>query len=113
MGGKAKEAQRLLKKYQKLTGIDDWDIRLKFYTENVADCEARPEYLDAVLYLDLDKIPPEELDSWIRHEVLHCLVWSLAHLAETLTKTKTEKELVRIEEEKLVTLLERMSIWSK
>lgn len=94
--------------------LSDWELQVvpqantRLDGEDLAGCTAQPEYKRARIYFDLGRIPPEELDQFIIHELMHCHVWELVNLAERLAATPTEREAIRCAEERLTTVLERL-----
>lgn len=103
------DARRLLKKWQPLLGLQGWKITLNCrQIAHKGDCEARPEYKEAIIRLDTRKIPAEELEAYVVHELLHCHIWRLADVAEHLAKTPTEARAVEDAEESLTTEIERL-----
>ena len=103
-------------KWRKILHLEDWAIEvqvksLKRETDGVAHNQAMHEYRQAILRFDPHHIPPDMLDATVAHELLHCHVWPLAHVAETLAGTnKKHLEWSRVEEESLTTRLERIVI---
>lgn len=97
--------------WQRQLGLQAWTIQTTFQKEGDEDasCSAQPEYQFAILYFDLDKIEPALIDSYIVHELVHCLVWPLANTARALALDDPSKlEWVRTEEESLTTRLEML-----
>ena len=92
--------------------IQDWNIVVQFarIPGHRADCEANPEYKDALVRFDIDRISNEDLTSFVVHELLHTIIWKLAHVAETFTDDDAKLEWVRMEEESLTTHLERIIV---
>ena len=105
---------RLVRRYQRLMGLDRWDVTVRFEVdkEDAAGCSADDEYLRAMLSFDLNGFPPEDDDTFVRHELLHCVVWEMLRVAEGLAgENEAAKEAVRAANERCVTMLERMPIW--
>jgi hypothetical protein len=76
-----------------------------------ADCTAMPEYLSATIRFNLAAIPPDEIDHFIVHELLHMPVWRLANFARTMCgKDAVKLETLREHEELLVTYMERVVV---
>jgi hypothetical protein len=100
----------LVERFRHPLGLVDYDLRLEFVSlKHRADCEARPEYNEAIIRFDLKKIRREQLPAFVLHEMIHCLVWKLAAVGERLSAGRdADLEAVRVEEESLVTLLERV-----
>jgi len=105
---------RLVKKYQRLMGLNNWDITITFASDKMAaGCNADDEYLQALISFDLDKIAPADETSTVRHELAHCLNWELVRVAEHLAKRdKLAHEMIRAASERSTTLIERMPIWA-
>jgi len=90
-----------------------WRISVEFGKdeehESQASCMAMPEYLQATLRFDLDKIPPDEIDTYVVHELGHCAVWGLANCAHSMAgKDAAKLEMVRVNEETTATYIERL-----
>jgi len=81
----------LVAKWKPRLLLDSWDIGVKLTTtldaRVQADCSCAPEYLDAVVRINPALVTPEELEAVIVHEMLHCLTWPLAELAEDAAGT--------------------------
>lgn len=100
--------------WQKRLGLTGWQFVVTFGPDSDdadAACLAMPEYLHAHLFFDLAKIPLEELDHYVCHEVAHCLCWPLANAAHAMAGgDKSKEEWVRTLEEELVTRLEKLFV---
>jgi hypothetical protein len=100
--------------WKKRLGLQHWKFTVTFGTDaDGADaaCMAQPEYRNATLHFDLTKVPLEELDHYVCHEILHALVWPLANCAHAMAGgDKSKEEWVRTEEESLVTALEKLFV---
>ena len=99
--------------WQRRLGLGAWSITVQYGPDHEegseASCMAMPEYGSAIVQFDLKAIGPDELDSYITHELLHCYCWPLANAAHALCQGDAAKlEWVRTEEETLVTNLERL-----
>ena len=100
---------QLVHQWQHRLGLGEWHIVVQCVTlPHRADCDAKPEYKEALLRFDLKKIPAADLEAYVVHELLHCHVWRLASVGEYLAKTPTEKRAVEEAEESLTTDLERL-----
>ena len=100
---------QLVRHWQQRLGLGDWTITIQCVTlPHRADCDAKPEYKEALIRFDLKKIAPEDVEAYVVHELLHCHVWRLASVGEYLAKTPTEKRAVEEAEESLTTDLERL-----
>lgn len=114
-----KEAQvkRLLLKWAGKLGLGDWDVDVVFPEANykdTANCDAAPEYKQAVVYLNLTKIDESHLQDYIRHELLHAILWPLASIANDLARGDAVLlEQVRKAEERVCTDLETMPLWDE
>jgi hypothetical protein len=94
--------------------LNDWKIIVRFSSrmKMAADCEASPEYKEAMIRANL-KVLKElsyyEIISMAVHEMCHCLVWPLAEWTEDLCHRDGDKlEMTRKIEEGLVTNLEKI-----
>jgi hypothetical protein len=101
------------KYWRKRLHLEGWKIGVTFEPdekeESEASCLAQPEYAAAVVRFDLAKIHPDEIDSYIVHELLHCHVWALANFGNSACADDPVKlEALRHHEESLVTSLERL-----
>lgn len=99
--------------WRKRLGLAAWHIRVEYGPDpdegSEASCMALPEYGYATLRFDLPNIPPDEVDAWVVHELMHCYVWPLANAAHALAGgDKAKEEWVRTQEETLTTTLERL-----
>ena len=92
--------------------LTDWSIKVQFVRipRHRADCEANPEYKDAIIRFDVRKISDSDLIPFVVHEMLHCVVWKLSHVAESFTNDEAKLEWCRIEEESLTTALEQIIV---
>lgn len=104
-----RQAVRAVKKWQKVLHLEDWTLTVIVAPQN--DCEAcclaSPEYRAAKIMFDPVKVAPDELDTYAKHEMIHCVVWPLASVAHTLAKDDAVAlEWVRQAEEGLTTALE-------
>lgn len=99
---------------QPLLNLSDWKIIIRFSNRmrDTADCEASPEYKEALIRINtkqLKLLQYEEVVATAIHEMMHCVVWSLAEWAEDLCKKDASKlEMTRKLEEGLVTHLEKV-----
>ena len=105
-------ARAAVKRWVKRFGLTQWDVRVKLESggeDFKAACSAAPEYRMATIVFDAH-LPKEELEVTARHEVLHIVVWPLAHLAECYASRDEHKlEAVRLAEEGLVSDLTRIT----
>lgn len=94
--------------------LTDWAVHVEYKHLNRAEDgqahnQASHEYKECVLRFDPRSMTKANVDAFVVHELLHCHVWGLAHIAETLAKgNKQYLEFSRVEEERLVTNLERI-----
>jgi hypothetical protein len=101
----------ILKPYLTLT---DWKIIVRYSSrmKAAADCDASPEYKEALIRLNTKMLPDltyYEVVSVAVHEMIHCIVWPLAEYTEDLCKKDAQRlEMTRKLEEGLVTNLERI-----
>ena len=105
------DVEASIARWQARLGLQTWFFRVEFgkVEGGVAECEAKPEYLKADMRFDLDEIRAEYLDDYVRHELIHCLVWPLGHVADVLAAGDPKlQEWCRVSEEGLVTALERV-----
>lgn len=76
-----------------------------------AACLAMPEYLEATLRFDLERIPLDEVDSYVVHELCHIPIWPLSNYAHAMCADDPVKlEVLRNHEEELATRMERIII---
>jgi len=100
----------ILKPYLTLT---DWKIMVRYSSrmKAAADCDASPEYKEALIRLNTGMLPDlthYEVVSVAVHEMIHCIVWPLADYTEDLCKKDAQRlEMSRKIEEGVVTTLER------
>lgn len=77
--------------------------------KDAAECDAAPEYLNAAVRIDPEKVPVEDLEATVVHELIHCHTWRLTNVAEVLARGDPALlEWVRTEQETLATNLERV-----
>lgn len=73
------------------------------------ECDAMPEYRQAVLRFDPANIEPDQIDEFVVHELTHLTTWRLAYVAEVCAgKDKRLMEWIRMEDEGLTTHIERV-----
>ena len=113
---KERKARRCIRIWKRRLGLQAWQFTLFFHrlpdSEGKAYCIAEPEYRTAKLGFDLERVTDVEIEGFVRHEVLHCLIWSIAKLAlDMADEDKVLIERVRIEEETLTTLLDSLPVW--
>jgi hypothetical protein len=65
-------------------GLDRWQIKVEFGPgENTAACGAMPEYEQATIAVDPDKLSTgDELDEILAHELAHCHTWPISSVAD-------------------------------
>ena len=84
--------------------LDRWSLRIE--TGELEDCraccQASPEYREATIRFDFDKLETgDDLTETVVHEVSHCMTWPLHAVAEKLadslaeTLPKGQREAVR------------------
>jgi hypothetical protein len=74
-------------------GLDRWTITpsVEAIPDARACCSAMPEYREAKILFDLDKLQTnDDLDEIIVHESTHCLTWPLHAVAEHLANALAE-----------------------
>jgi hypothetical protein len=118
MGAKPKKlspaaVMRRITYWKKRMLLGHWRIAVEFgkdeENESQASCLAMPEYLQATLRFDLSQIDPDEIDTYVVHELGHCAVWGLANCAHSMAGEDTAKlEMVRVNEETTATYIERL-----
>jgi hypothetical protein len=100
-----------VKHWQKKLLLGDWKITVEvgpLDDGSRADCDAKPEYREAVIRIDPDRVTDEELDGFCVHELLHCHTWRLEQLAEEWGRSESQYEFARNTAETVVTDLERI-----
>jgi len=100
---------------QPLLGLQDWKLIVRYSTRmrDTADCEASPEYKEAVIRINLNDLKGlgyNDIVSTAIHEMMHCIVWPLAGWAETLSRTDRDMKICEDIEETLVTNLEKIIV---
>ena len=94
--------------------LNDWKIIVRFSSrmKAAADCDASPEYKEALIRVNLKAIKElthYEIISIAVHEMCHCLIWPLSDWTEDLCHRNADKlEMTRKIEEGLVTNLEKI-----
>lgn len=84
--------QSLVDEYREPLGLDRWDIRLEvgaMPADDVAKaaCSASPEYREATILFDLDRLKTgDDLEELVAHELGHCPLWPLHEEAEGLAE---------------------------
>lgn len=105
--------------HAKVLGLDRWDIGVgwrKVDGGNYAmECEAEWEYYKADIFIDLSRAVEGKikyLDEYIRHELLHAIVWPLGQMAEKLALgSEGIQGIATMLEERVVSDLERAPFW--
>ena len=104
--------QSRLRYWQKRLLLTDWKIGLAvgaLDSGERADCDAKPEYKEATLRLDPDRVLAEEWDGFFAHELIHCHTWPLEKLAEFWAGDDEDKyELARDRAEEVATAIEKV-----
>ena len=113
--------RKLVAKYQRLMGLDTWDIEVRFEKDLQVDgvpvtatSDSRHRYQDSILTFDLARIHQtrERLPALVRHEMLHIFTQELSSLAEQWAANEpVRQQLVEETNERATTMLERMVIW--
>jgi hypothetical protein len=107
----ARRVTARVRQWQKRLLLGDWKIAVQVGAlddGSRADCDAKPEYKEALIRLDPEKIGDDELDGFICHELLHCHTWRLEALAEEWGRSESQYVFARETAEGLVTDLERI-----
>lgn len=101
-------------KHIKLMLVDDWYITLDFTSveDEAMQTLAKPEYRSATIEIDAEQLQdqPECIAHYVRHEIIHVLLWSYFSIAEELCYKRTEGALEKLEEQ-MVYLVEHMPLW--
>jgi len=101
---------------QPYLNLRDWRIIIRYSSrmKNTADCEAFPEYKEAVIRCNLKELPKlshYDVVSVAIHEMVHCLLWSLVEWTESLCKKDASKlSMTSKMEEGVVTDFEKMLV---
>ena len=91
-GMTAAKFERRVRFWQKRMLLSDWKITVEFGPIDCkADCDAKPEYREALLRFDPDRIPDDEVDAYCAHELAHAVNWTLEGLAENSIRSNDEK----------------------
>ena len=105
--------QRCIRDWRARLLLHDWTIHVNLEPcddeANTCEIEVRPEYREADLTVDLDRLTPDDLDSYVHHEMLHLLTWALWSVAHDAARSDAGRELARRDHEALVTALERIT----
>lgn len=113
--GKQRAIERLVKRYAVVLNLADWDIGIEWHEKNdefTAACNADPEYQKVVLKFVPTEIPQADLPRFVRHELLHAVLWPLNHVGFHLANDDpTKDEMVRLAMEAVTTHLEKLSVW--
>lgn len=98
----------------KLMLVDEWYITVNFegVEDEAMETEAHPEYRKAEVSVDSEdlKYQPEHLDKYVRHEIMHILVWEHYSIVSELCYKRTEGALRKLEEA-VIYSLEHMPAW--
>lgn len=91
--------ERRLRQWQKRMLLGEWKITVLVGAldehDERADCDAKPQYKEALIRLDPEKIAPEEWDAFCIDELTHCLTWRLEAIAETWGRSENQFKFVR------------------
>lgn len=104
----------LVAKWRERLGLHDWAItvevkRLNRDEDGVAHNQASHEYKECTLRFNPYQIQKQDLERVVVHELVHSILWGLAHTAGTLAgKNAKHLEWVRVEEETATVHLERV-----
>lgn len=85
------QAAVLVKKLVEPLNLDRWTLTLTTgpleEEQGRACCNAAPEYLEATVAIDFDRLKTGDvLDEMIVHELTHAHIWPIHELAETLAQ---------------------------
>lgn len=101
---------------QPYLNLRDWRIIVRYSSrmKNTADCEASPEYKEAIIRCntkELPKLSHYDVVSVAIHEMVHCLLWPLTDWTESLCKKDESKlNMTSKIEEGIVTNFEKMLV---
>jgi hypothetical protein len=101
---------------QPYLNLSDWHITVRYSSrmKNTADCEASPEYKEAVIRCNtkqLGELSHYDVVSVAIHEMVHCILWPLTDWTESLCKKDESKLLMTSRlEEGIVTNFEKMLV---
>jgi hypothetical protein len=89
-------------------GLDRWDVRVIVgpLTDSRANCGAQPEYKEATITVDLDRLQTgDDLEELLCHELCHALIWPLHNVAEYLApeNARFQQEMIREAAERVTT----------
>ena len=94
---------------QQQMGLADWVIQERTATGAVhGEVTCIPEYRTAEIYIHPGT---NDFAGTIRHEMLHIILAELSAAADSLATTDTEREWLRIAEERAVHHLEQLEVW--
>jgi hypothetical protein len=99
-------------------GLQGWDIFVEFGeikgkgndAEMAMETFAEPEYYKTTLTVDLSRLHEIDINTYVRHEFLHTILWLYTHAAEELCVKKAQGTVLKLEE-RVVSDLERMPLW--
>ena len=105
----------------RLLGLEHWSFEIRWESpleggRYGAETRASPEYYDATVTFDLDVIAvrSDQVDQYVRHELIHCIVWPLAEAGQLLAgDSEGARELIGRIEERVTSDLERLPLWDK
>lgn len=86
-------AMDTIAKVREPLGLDQWQLHFeaRAMPDARAACEASPEYREAVITFDFDKLKTgDDIDEVAVHELTHCHTWGLHTLAEELADALAE-----------------------
>src|SRR5687768_3345749 len=86
--------ESLVRRMLEPLGLDRWTIKVVSEADPdcTASCSAMPEYQQATIRVDPDKLQTgDELDEIAAHEIAHCHTWPIAHLADDLAVALAEQ----------------------
>ena len=107
----ARQFERRFRFWQKLMLLGEWKITTKYgpleHGEK-ADCDAKPEYREALIRFDHRKISADEVDAYCIHELVHCITWPIEQLAENSAADENSHATARFICETTATKLEEV-----
>lgn len=112
---KSRQVVARITELAQLMGLGSWEIKIDWHSVEgtfTMETTAEPEYYKVTISIDLPKLEYEDIDAYLRHELLHAILWQYTETAEALALKKA-KSTIRKLEERTVSDLERMPLWDK
>ncbi len=113
-----KYIEKELRAYQKLFGLQDWNIKIGWNMDDgedsgEAECASTPEYFSANIHFNLNSIKTKKaVREVVVHELFHVVLSEYTNLAKRLVDKKGRRSL-EYSEERLVSTIERWKMWKK